>query len=251
MTHTHPADSALASRRPKTRSTDLLDLLARGEPPAFANDASHRIIFWNKGAEQVMGRTAAQTLGRLCHEVFCGRDAFGNRYCAEVCAVENSFARNEAVRRFEITTGDSRTPQLLGFTVIQYPDASGDTISVHLMDQVRHRPEIAQEIDRLQSVEPVRDKAARRAGRVDPAGSQVKDLSEREREVLGSIASGLSNKEIATALGISVATARNHVQNILRKLAVHSKLEAVALAFNKGWVSVHDTAAAARSAIEA
>jgi DNA-binding CsgD family transcriptional regulator len=237
MAHTHPPDSALASRGSKARSTDLLDLLSSGEPPAFANDASHRIIFWNKGAEQMMGRTAAQTLGRLCHEVFSGRDAFGNRFCAEVCAVEHSLARREAIRRFEVTTGEARPPQILGFTVIEYPDlTSGKKITVHLMDQVRHRAEIAQEIDRLQSVEPVRENIPRKKASANPVESGAKDLSDREREVLRSIASGLANKEIATALGISVATARNHVQNILRKLGVHSKLEAVALAFNRGWV---------------
>jgi RNA polymerase sigma factor (sigma-70 family) len=63
-------------------------------------------------------------------------------------------------------------------------------------------------------------------------------LSEREREVMGLVAAGLQNKEIAQKLGISPATVRNHVQNILQKLEVHSKLEAVSLAFRQGWVTV-------------
>ena len=51
----------------------------------------------------------------------------------------------------------------------------------------------------------------------------------------GAIAAGLANKDIANSLHISVATTRNHVQHILKKLNVHSKLEAVALAFRNGW----------------
>jgi len=43
------------------------------------------------------------------------------------------------------------------------------------------------------------------------------------------VAAGLQNKEIAHKLGISLATVRNHIHNILEKLDVHSKLEAVSL----------------------
>jgi DNA-binding NarL/FixJ family response regulator len=61
-------------------------------------------------------------------------------------------------------------------------------------------------------------------------------LTPREREILGLVASGLQNKEVAEKLGVSLATVRNHVHNILDKLGLHSKLEAVALAFRSGWV---------------
>lgn len=54
-------------------------------------------------------------------------------------------------------------------------------------------------------------------------------LTEREREVLALLALGLRNVAIATRLVISERTVETHVQNVLRKLEVHSKLEAVAL----------------------
>jgi DNA-binding NarL/FixJ family response regulator len=66
-------------------------------------------------------------------------------------------------------------------------------------------------------------------------------LTVREREILHHIAAGLQNKEIAARLGLSPATVRNHVHHILDKLQVHSKLEAVSLAFHRGWVQ-HDGA---------
>ena len=62
-------------------------------------------------------------------------------------------------------------------------------------------------------------------------------LTRRETEILRHVAAGLQNKEVAQKLGLSLATVRNHVHNILDKLGVHSKLEAVSLAFRKGWVS--------------
>jgi DNA-binding CsgD family transcriptional regulator len=55
-------------------------------------------------------------------------------------------------------------------------------------------------------------------------------LTAREKEILKLLASGLSTSEMAKLLSISRATVRNHVQNTLTKLGVHSKLEAVVLA---------------------
>jgi len=57
-------------------------------------------------------------------------------------------------------------------------------------------------------------------GRVEPTA--VSQLTEREREVLAQIAEGLSNKEIATKLGIGVRTIETHRERIMRKLNVHN-----------------------------
>jgi putative two-component system response regulator len=60
------------------------------------------------------------------------------------------------------------------------------------------------------------------------------DLTPREMDVLGLMASGLVNKEIAQQLGLRLNTVRNHVQNVSYKLHAHSKLEAVATAVREG-----------------
>jgi two-component system response regulator DevR len=60
------------------------------------------------------------------------------------------------------------------------------------------------------------------------------NLSRREIEVLGVMAEGGSDKEIAHRLFISLNTARKHAQNIIRKLGAHSKLEAVVIAVREG-----------------
>jgi len=61
-------------------------------------------------------------------------------------------------------------------------------------------------------------------------------LSEREIEVLRRLAAGQSTDDMAAAMGISVPTVRKHVQNVLGKLGVHSKLQAAALAVRRGIV---------------
>jgi DNA-binding NarL/FixJ family response regulator len=60
------------------------------------------------------------------------------------------------------------------------------------------------------------------------------DLTRREADVLHLVGAGLSNRDIADELRISVNTVRNHVQRVLAKLGAHSKLEAVAIAARNG-----------------
>jgi RNA polymerase sigma factor (sigma-70 family) len=62
-------------------------------------------------------------------------------------------------------------------------------------------------------------------------------LSPREREILGLLANGWSHRRIAEECFLSLNTVRTHVQNILVKLEVQSKLEAVSLALEQGWTS--------------
>ena len=61
-------------------------------------------------------------------------------------------------------------------------------------------------------------------------------LTSREREVLSLLVQGMSGEEIADALGISPNTVRTHVQSILTKLQVHSRLEAATFAVRHGVV---------------
>jgi DNA-binding NarL/FixJ family response regulator len=77
----------------------------------------------------------------------------------------------------------------------------------------------------------------------------VSQLTAREREVLALIGRGLDNKTIAAALGIRVTTARSHVQRILEKLGVHSKLQAVQYAERVGWRRPVRRHAARRNAV--
>jgi DNA-binding NarL/FixJ family response regulator len=70
------------------------------------------------------------------------------------------------------------------------------------------------------------------------ARANIEQLTRREREVLQALASGLSNKEIAQKLHMSVDTERTHMMNILNKLGVHSRLQALLFAARHGLVEL-------------
>jgi two-component system nitrate/nitrite response regulator NarL len=64
----------------------------------------------------------------------------------------------------------------------------------------------------------------------------VNSLSPREQQILALLTAGWSNRRIAQECYLSVNTVRTHVQNVLVKLGVHSKLEAAAFAVHHGVV---------------
>ena len=90
-------------------------------------------------------------------------------------------------------------------------------------------PAIVSEVMRVRSD---RQRAAEQRERMAAA------LTPREREVLRLLAEGCDTKSIAGRLGLSVHTARDHVQNVLEKLDAHSRFEAVRRAGELGLVRI-------------
>lgn len=100
--------------------------------------------------------------------------------------------------------------------------------------------EVARSVSRGETFIPPRmmdglvSRLIRRKHELDEAHRHLSRLTRREQEVLRLLADGADNQRIAQALVISPQTARTHVQNVLGKLGVHSRLEAAAFATRSG-----------------
>jgi DNA-binding CsgD family transcriptional regulator len=206
----------------------------------LVTDADGRITKWNRAAEHFFERQAAQIRGRRCYDVVGGRDVFGNRFCHENCALMSMGRRGQKIEAFELSVAVSLRPkQPLQVSVFPFCGDSLPTSAelVHRFEPIEGADRLAQALGRLGAAPAA---AACIPTRPVPLG-EPRDgeppLSSREKEVLRWVTAGLQNKEVAEKLRLSPATVRNHIHNILEKLDVHSKLEAVSLAFRRGWVA--------------
>jgi PAS domain S-box-containing protein len=208
---------------------DSLDLIADAAAAACGMDRRHRIVYWNDAAAGLLGWSSAEALGKKCYEVFAGRDLFGNVCCFRDCGVEVASSRGETAAPFlmDVRRRDGTSLRLVTRTVaLPSPGAAYECL-VHLfengdgnvLDAVLTRVRAA--------VEPRPEPFA---GPPEPTVV----LSPRERQILELLAAGYGSVNIAARLGLSHATVRNHVQHLLRRLEVHSQVEAVSLAFRRG-----------------
>jgi len=178
---------------------------------SFAIDESGRILSWNRGAERLLGYRARDVLGKPCHEVICGSDIFGNRYCNEDCPLLKMARKEEPVHSLQLD-------------VI---NAFGECVRINIQSVVIPGPR-SSKFTLLQILTLHNSVTA-------TAPEFARELSNREREVLDLLFAGADTEQIAGSLSIAVATARTHIQNLLRRLHVHSRTEAVALAHRAGY----------------
>lgn len=199
----------------------LRPMLERAGDGAFVIGADGRIVLWNRAAERILGYPAREVLGRPCCDVFVGMDDSGNRLCYRGCHIMTLVGLGEPVQSFDMRTrARGGRAVWVNISILSVPARPDGACTIHLFRDVTATKELLTLVhERLAGPPPG-----------GAPGSPGASLSRRELEVLRLMADGLSTSAAAERLHVSRATIRNHVQNILTKLDVHSRLEAVAFA---------------------
>jgi DNA-binding CsgD family transcriptional regulator len=160
-------------------------------------------------------------VGRSCCEVFAGYDEDGNRLCYRGCHVMALIGMDEAVQSFDMRTRTKAgRPLWINISILKAKDERGVALTIHLFRDVTATKELLALVQERLTPRPA----------TNPDDPEPTALSRRELEVLRLMTQGLDTRATAERLHVSRATVRNHVQNILSKLGLHSRLQAVAYA---------------------
>ena len=204
----------------------------------YAVDSRQRIVYWSPSAQKTLGWKADEVMGQRCYDVVSGGDYAGQRFCRRNCPTITSARKRKAVDNYDVLARRKDGSTIwVNVSVIVPPDNGyNGACAVHLFRDVTERrrsEELAQ---------TTLDMVARFSGgeeeqvQTKPYPAPAPALTARELEVLRLLASGVATEDIATTLGVSRSTARNHIESILAKLGVHSRLQAVVYASRSGLV---------------
>jgi len=179
---------------------------------AFAVDRKGVIIQWNTAAEKTFGYPATEALQQKCWKLLCGKDTYSNKYCCKFCPLREMAFKHQEVNSFEASFKTaSAIRKQFSISCVTVFDESDNGMLLHVCRPLKETGE-----SRYKEV--TKRPAANNPG---------VNLSPRETEILTLLADEKSTREMAAIMGISPATVRNHIFNVLRKLRVHKRLEAV------------------------
>lgn len=210
---------------------DILDMVADAADGVLVTDRNLRIVLYNKAAETLLGFQAEEVLGSSCYDVLGARDSAGQLLCHGSCHVVVNSDTGKCIPTCDLVTRTKAGRELwlnMSTFVVRSPRRQLFAV-IHVFRDVTQRKQIERFIEGLN----VRSAQAPCIQEVEPPGA-TSVLTVREVEVLRLLASGITTKAIAEKLGISPLTARNHIRNLLAKLGVHTRLEAVLHAVSRG-----------------
>ena len=208
----------------------LADLFSHSTAGVFAVDAEERIVFWNESCQRLLGISPQQALGHACYDVVRACSPSGLPFCKSGCCVarlaDGGCAPPTFPLRFRVGQGKSVN---LGVRTLLVPSPRrGQWTVVHMLCR-EEATDICESSERSirRQLRATREGGAREMTWPSPA---IAPLTARERGILQLLAEGHASSMISRQLCISQLTVRNHIQNLIGKLGLHSQLEAVAYA---------------------
>jgi PAS domain S-box-containing protein len=218
----------------------LFQALARTGDGAFVTDEDQRIIFWNQAATRITGYPCEEVSGRPCYELLEGRDDQDRLICSRHCRIASAALGDRAVKDYDIRISNKSDKMCwINLSTLSFPaNGDGSKLILHSFRDVTRKKQSEQLISHVIKVaRDLQNGGPPQAPFPAANGQPAANLTNRELEVLSLLAQGCSTDDMARSLSISPSTARNHIRNILQKLRVHSRLEAVVQAYKQGLVS--------------
>lgn len=215
----------------------LFDSLEGAADGAFAVSEALQISYWNKVAEDLLGFDSSEVTDQYCYQILDGHDEQGYLFCKAYCQVAKKVMTGEPIPNYDLRVrtkeGDHRWLNMSVFTYTAGENRDKKMI-VHLFRDISDKEQDRRFLRRLLEV-------TRKYHNIPPehetrSETLLEGLTQREREVISLLAEGYGTGEIAHQLSISPNTVRNHVQHILQKLQVHSRVEAVTYALKHNLV---------------
>lgn len=218
------------------RSAFVAELLENSADGAYVIDANQRIAAWNTAAERLLGFSAADVIGQPCYQILGGYGDDGCVICRRGCRPFTAGQHGEPVDSFDVQVRTAHgAPRWVNVTIIplalEDAPANGTVAPMAVLHLVR-------DVEAKKQAEHFAADVANLARRLSTATAAADEefapaitpLTEREMQVLHLLSKGADTDAIAAQLLIGASTVRNHIQRILNKLGVHSRLEAVAYA---------------------
>lgn len=197
-----------------------------GRCGVWCTDASGHIRVINAVAAEMLGLTPDAAIGSRCWETMRIELPDGSLHCSPHCSLRRQAAREGVNTPYRVVVRPPARPRFEAtLAAVLFSDPLGRVSGVvHLLTP-------------LDPATITIDSMASRWWGIGESNQAVEavlahhtgSLSRRESEVLDLVAGGASTADIARHLFISPVTVRNHIRTILRKLAVHSRVEAAAL----------------------
>ncbi|HLF83996.1 MAG TPA: LuxR C-terminal-related transcriptional regulator [Blastocatellia bacterium] len=219
------------------RLREIKGLVDSTSDSSFAVDGSGHIVAWNKSAEAMFGLPAGEAIGKMCGEIVQGMDECGP-VCSADCSVQQAVRKHHPVGNFDLHVETASGRQWCNVSVL-IADEPNSTLpySIHIVRQidVRKRLELLVR-DFVVTGTGLAPEQAKTLISSTRAPARETELSDREINVLRLIAKGVTTTAVAEQLHISRTTVNNHIQHILRKLDVHTRLEAIRRAEHAGLI---------------
>jgi PAS domain S-box-containing protein len=217
--------------------SEIYEALEGAADGAFVVDEELRIHFWNEAAEEILGFVDDDVVGQFCYQVLQGTDEEKRLICKACCQVAKFSLKAEPVANYDIYVrtiqGDRRWLNMSIIT-LKMGGNGNEKLIIHLFRDISKKKEDEMFFRRILETARRYHKIPDEPDDVRESENLIEALTAREREVLTLLVRGLKTQEIAEDLSISQHTARNHIQRILQKLQVHSRLEAVTYALKHG-----------------